>query len=132
MNKLPAQQLREKEAHIQALTQAREALEREIDVFNTTLAERRASVEALLEDFNDKIEEAREWLEAIHDDAQQAYDDRSERWQERERGQGYQAWLEELNTSLEPVEIDFPEDLELSADDTADLLEQVPEQPEST
>lgn len=131
MKKLSAQHLQEKADHVRSLTQAREALETEINSFNTALAQIRAGVETALQVFNDTIEAAREWLEAVKDEAQQAFDERSERWQESDRGQNYQSWIEALDPSLEAVEIDFPEDVELSGDDPADMLEQVPDEPDS-
>ena len=56
-------------------------------------------------------------------------DDRSEKWQEGERGQAYMAWQQEFSDNdLEAIELDQPEPLELSTGDQTEILEGLAEE----
>ena len=47
-------------------------------------------------------------LESVRDDAQQYYDDRSEGWQDGDKGQSYSEWIEQLEAAIEILN-DLPE-----------------------
>jgi hypothetical protein len=62
-----------------------------------------------------------EALQEAHDDAQEYFDDRSENWQEGERGEAYQEWIDSLDALRDTAE---------GIADIADELDDVPEAPE--
>jgi hypothetical protein len=69
----------------------------------------RDNVDARLEKLNSVCEEAAEFLEGIHDDQDSQAQDKSEKWQEGDRGQAVMSWLEELSdkTSFDAVSVDL-------------------------
>lgn len=120
-----------------------------IDKAAETLREKKAAVESAVEKFNefvhnaeDEIREAVTEYNAALEDAGSVADDiasrirdycdeRSEKWQEGERGQSYQAWIDEFETfDRSEIEIDYPPDIEDPNMDHADELERLQESPE--
>lgn len=61
-----------------------------------------------------------ETLEAAHNDAQAYFEDRSESWQEGERGEAYLEWVDQLSALHDTAE---------GIADTADELDDTPEAP---
>ena len=56
------------------------------------------------------------------DDAQAYFDDRSENWQEGEKGEAYQEWIDGLQEALDTAE---------GIADTADELDDAPDAPDA-
>lgn len=82
------------------------------------LEELREKIGELVEEFNekyvtplgDKMDEARGFVEDIQNERQEEFDDKSERWQEGERGEAAQSWLQQWEQGAS--ELDTPEPLE--------------------
>jgi len=108
-----------------------------------------ALVNEAVQDFNSALEVHRQELRDISEDFISAvadfrteYEDKSEKWQESDRGQATSSWLEELEDiaqrledatiAIELEEIDEPSDEELEYDleDLWDQLESISTQPE--
>ena len=91
----------------------------------------RAPIEALLAEYNEIIEEARGFAEDIATTAEGEFDDKSEKWQEGEKGQAVSEWKDAwASIELEAVEIEWPEDLAEPELEHADNLETLPVEPE--
>lgn len=77
--------------------------------------------------YNEIITEANGVVEDIASEAESAYDEKSEKWQEGDRGQAVYEWFSELqNAQMEEVEqIEVPEQPTLDHDGT---LENLPEE----
>lgn len=115
------------------LQSASERVESAITDFNTSMSELwNDSVLESLNDYNTVVEQAREFVEERHDQMQSQYEDRSEKWQQSEKGEAFQEWLnewEEAQSELEdidlamPVEVDTPD---FSAVDAMDELSMEP------
>jgi molecular chaperone DnaK (HSP70) len=72
--------------------------------------------EKYLAPLNEKIEEARGFVEDIKNERQEEFDDKSERWQEGERGEAAQEWLQSWeNAESELSEISNVEPPDLGA-----------------
>lgn len=101
---------------------------------STTLADLKAEIEAQrdilnakIEAFNEAVEETNGWVEDVARTIEEYIDERSEKWQESERGDAYGTWKDEWeNFTLEIV--DTVEEIEF--EDFADLLDALPHVPE--
>lgn len=56
---------------------------------------------------SERIDDIRADIEMLHSDAQEYFDDRSERWQEGEKGQEYQSLLDSLEEAIGDAETLF-------------------------
>jgi methyl-accepting chemotaxis protein len=84
----------------------------QIEELEQQIEEARDLAEQRIEDMNEAINELRSLAEELADDAEGYYDERSESWQESDRGDDYQSWIDEwreLADSLEDAELNAPE-----------------------
>jgi hypothetical protein len=99
----------------------------EIDAMSEPLAEMVSQVNDLIREYNEIVTEANGVLEDITSEVTNAIDEKSERWQESERGEAIISWRDELeNAQMEEVE-----EIEVPAMPTLDhdgQLENVPEE----
>jgi chromosome segregation ATPase len=130
MNKLSKQQEREKDEHMQEIRLRQTELNAAITVYNTKLEEIKTPVEKALETLNEKITAANEFLSNINADQESYYDERSEKWQEGDKGSEYSTWKDQFGEEFEEVTIDFPEELEEVDCNYDNTLENLPCQPE--
>lgn len=87
-------------------------LETAITDYNAAMAAAKEAVETELAALNESIEQAAQFMCDLHADAQSEFDERSEKWQESDRGQEFSAWVEEFQQEIPLVEIEFPDELE--------------------
>jgi hypothetical protein len=126
--KLDKQEIARRDKIFGELTEGRSALEDAVSVYNAALEELKAPVLAAVEKYNEAVEEARGFAEDIASQADGEIDDKSEKWQEGERGQAASAWKDEWeNASFDPYEIEFPEELAFEQPDHPETLENLPE-----
>jgi hypothetical protein len=67
------------------------------------------SIKPLLEEYNGIIGSINEFAENIKQRQQDYYDDRSESWQESDRGMEYECWKDEWDSFYELDEIECPD-----------------------
>jgi hypothetical protein len=79
--------------------------------FDTAVDEANAAIEDIYSALNERItrynellEEGRGVIEDIHSERQSDFDDKSERWQEGERGEATREWLDKLDSDKEEIE----------------------------
>lgn len=130
MNKLSKAQEREKGDHADAIRDKEEALNKAIEEYNTKLEELKGPVEKAVEEMNAAITAANEWAANIASDMETYYDERSEKWQEGDRGSAYSSWKENFGTELDEVEIEFPDALEEVSTGHPEALEELPDNPD--
>jgi hypothetical protein len=86
------------------------------DELDALFAEFREKFEPLVEAINEKRQAAHDVLDDIVREADEYFDDKSEKWQEGDRGVAYEEWKNNLSVErdnlAEEVEIEFPEDPE--------------------
>lgn len=93
-------------------------LETLVGVVEDEKAELEAAMQKLIDDFNEtvvaplreKMQEAYGFVEDIVNERQGEFDDKSERWQEGDRGQAAQDWLQTWERSL--IDLEAPLDAE--------------------
>lgn len=122
MNKLSKTQIEEKDSHATSLSEKRTALAAAVDAFNERMAEEWANVEASLVSYNDAVEAAEGWRGEIESEQSDYFDNRTEAWQEGDKGQAYTSWKDLWAEAWEPVELSKPDDLDLDADDLAEKI----------
>jgi vacuolar-type H+-ATPase subunit H len=87
-------------------------LEQAVGAVEDARNELQEEIAKLIADFNEKhvdplntkLEEAHGFVEDIVNERQGEYDDKSERWQDGERGQSAQSWLQEWESSMGELE----------------------------
>lgn len=87
------------------------------------LSAARVDVDAAIIKYNEVLYDARDFASTITADAQSHYDDKSDKWQEGDRGTSYQDFINEWE-GVELDDIDFDD-----VDDHAVKLEELPEEP---
>jgi hypothetical protein len=106
-----------------ALNAAIAAFNREVGPLARAVAEAQAK-------YNETVEQARTIASQISEVAQEAFDGKSERWQESDNGIQVRIWIEQWEVSLDDVDLDLPEPLEeIDPDEQASALESVSGRP---
>lgn len=129
--KLTKPKLRERDELLEKLRTAHSELDDAVRVFNEGLETLRAAFRPHVEAYNGVLGEVREWVEGVTSEAEDEMSEKSERWLDGERGEAAQSWITEWEqASFDDIDIDLPEDLDLSIiEDAAETLEQLPEEP---
>lgn len=130
MKALTKQQSSEKAAHVAALSAAAENLEKAVAEFNAVVEAAQEPVTAAVEEYNAALQEAANFVEAMASEIEAEIADKSERWQESEKGQAFDTWQQEWEAVVfDDIQIDFPDQLEGPDLSAANALEDLPEEP---
>ena len=130
MKKLTKEQLKERDALVSRLRDRRSDLETVLETYNAAVETAWGLVESAQTDFNDVIAEASEWMSNISSDIDEYTSGRSEKWQESDKASLYSNWKDAFDADLEEAEFEKPDDFELNIEDSAEVLEQLPEEVE--
>lgn len=116
------------EAAVAAIEKAKDELNTDIESFNIDMEEVRDEVRRSLQKYNDELAKLKDLYSELAGTAREYYDERSDTWREGDAGQAYSDWCDEMeNVDLEPIEIEFPD--ELGEPDYPELEELVPTEP---
>lgn len=127
--KLSKDQIKRRDEIMDDLQEKSEALESAVEKYNEALDEIRGDVEVALEAYNESLADAQEFVEEIASDANQAIEEKSERWQEGERGQEALSFKEAWEQiSVEGASIDFPDPIEFDGVDYAEEIGNAPDE----
>jgi hypothetical protein len=128
--KLDKQEIARRDQIKEELVELRGKLEDAVSTYNAALEGLKAPVEEALAAYNVAVEEARGFAEDIANQADNEISNKSEKWQEGEKGQAASEWKDAWeNEEFSEVEIQFPEELAI-ADEEIDhdgRLEGLPE-----
>jgi hypothetical protein len=132
MNKLSKDQIRDKAKHVEAIRLAHTDLADSILVFNKAMEAAWADVENAQEKYNATITEANDFVVGLAEKARAYFDEKSEKWQEGEKGEAHNAWVEDLESiSLDEADLSCPDPID-EPDSEADRLDDdLTEAPES-
>jgi len=128
--KLDKKEVGERDGLLEELRDARTALEEAVAAYNAAVEALKAPLLAELEKYNEVVEKARDFVEDIANVAEEQFGDKSEKWQEGEKGVAAREWIDAWqNEDLNAVEIEFPDELSLPDDETDHdgRLENLPE-----
>ena len=129
MNKLAKKQLKQRQDLSAQMEAAKEELEAAVETYNGAMSEAWEKVSEALNRLNETITAADEFRSEIESEQEEYYDERSERWQEGDAGQAYQAWKEDWGTELSEVEMEKPDDLEMPDVEAVENFEMLNEEP---
>lgn len=88
-------------------------LSQAISEFNAAMQEAWSKVEAAQTEYNELLGEISEFRDEIVSERQGEWDDKSEKWQEGERGEAAQSWITAWeNIDFSEVDISQPDELE--------------------
>jgi hypothetical protein len=91
--------------------------------YNEAVQSLREPVENALNLYNEIVQEARGFADDIANEHTDAFDDKSERWQDSETGEAVREWVDEWqNVVLEEIAPDWPADLDITDPENADAL----------
>ncbi len=122
MNKLSKEQSTKLEQLRARWVTARSDLEAEEATANEAIAAAAEKVNAWIADLNALIEEANELRGDVETSIQEAYDNKSEKWQDGDRGQAYYAWCSQWSEELAEVETIEGESLDVVSAVPEELL----------
>ena len=110
-------------AKADALNAAIATYNKEIEPLSRAVAEAQAG-------YNETMERARSLAGQISETAQEAFDAKSERWQDSDTGIQVRSWIEQWEMSLDDVDLELPELLEeIDPEKHAAALESGPGRP---
>ena len=75
-------------------------------------------IESLVSEYNDTVNAANAFIQEIHEKQDDYYSERSEKWQESDKGSDYESWMSEWEEEIEEIE---------SPDMYFELIEDLPE-----
>lgn len=114
-------------------------LREQAEALETTVTEVNAEIASLVEtkvneqikSYNETLQEARDLIEGFASDLRGEFDDKSETWQEGDRGQAVSSFVEEYEsvdlTDLDTIDME----ISLEVEDDASTLEALPTEPEA-
>jgi hypothetical protein len=107
--------------------QAMEELTEAVEGWNEMVRTKwETDVNSFLADYQGAVSEANELRDQIHSEMVEYFDNKSEGWQQGDRGDAYQTWMDEWDHEFATFEIEAPEEIDTPEDDVADLMEQLP------
>lgn len=99
-----------------------------VDAYNAATEEPRAAIEAAVEAYNALLGDATEFAQDIATQADNDISEKSEKWQEGERGQAATQWKDEWEgLSFDDLDIEMPDELTFDPPEHADTLDGVPD-----
>lgn len=114
-----------------ALEQKQENLESAIADFNADAQELWANLVAdKIDDYNKTVVATQNFIDQTREEIQTYYDERSESWQSGERGTSFDEWIDGWDVSLEEIDIDSPDGIDLPDFEAVGQLEELPEEPD--
>lgn len=130
MKRLSKQEQLERDSLAQAIDDAKTALESAVSEYNTKVSELWQPVENALTTYNGAVDDAQIFRDGIVGQMDDYIGERSEKWTEGDAGQSYQEWKDSWEgCSIEPIEIDSPEDIEIPDAEGADALRDLEVEP---
>lgn len=130
MKSLSKQQLQEKERIEGELREAFTKLEDAIEQYNLTLDQAWQAVQEAVDAHNAKVSEANDFASEVASDIESFVTDKSDKWQEGDRGQAYLAWQEAWNGDMDEVDLEKPDEISVPEDNVADIFADFPNEPE--
>lgn len=125
--KLSKEQVTERDTVAAEVRKQGAALNIAIAAFNQAIEPFSQAVGEALEAYNAALERARTLADGIVATAQAAFDAKSGKWQESDRGIQVRVWIEQWEVSLDDLDLELPAALsEVACDEQAGALEDAP------
>jgi hypothetical protein len=128
--KISNEQLARRRALVADLRERGRALNVAISTFNREIAPLVQHVAEALDSYNESLGRARDLADNIVTAAQEAFDTKSDKWQDSDKGEQVRHWIEQWEMSLDEVDLDLPAVLEeIDPEEPAGELEDAPGSP---
>ncbi len=131
---LSADDSKRRDGYVSELQELHGKLVDAIAVYNAALAVARGELMLAYNAYNSTVNEAKGFADDIASVNQEIYDERSEKWQESEKGEAAKEWIDEWESAeLEEFEDPFADEEELEAPDcVSEKLEALNVEPEGS
>jgi ClpP class serine protease len=124
--KLTVREQKRKGELVTGLRQARSQLEDSISEFNKAVADAKELLKVAEDKYNETLQEARGFCEDMTNDWDNQIAERSDSWRESEQAEAAQKLVNEWNgVSLDDVDLDMPDEIEVPSEDHSEVLEQL-------
>jgi hypothetical protein len=125
--KISNEQLARRRALAADLRERGRALNIAIAAFNREIAPLVQHVAEALDSYNESLQRARDLADNIAAAAQEAFDAKSDKWQDSDKGEQVRHWIEQWEMNLDEVDLDFPAVLEeIDPEEHAGEIEDAP------
>ncbi len=111
MNKLSKAQIAEKTALQTKLSIAKQECDEQLSAANALIQQANELLDRAVGDYNAVLEEINGWREGIAADQESFYDEKSEKWQEGEKGSAYSEWKDLWSNEIEDATYEEPSEL---------------------
>lgn len=129
--KITQDQIACRDALAEKLRAAWNVLDARVDDFNGAVSTAWDRVRVSIEEYDAIVQEARELRDEITNDLEQRIGEKSEKWQESERGKAASGLMDAWGSvQLDEIELDEPDGLETPDAEHAEELEGAPESSE--
>lgn len=119
----------------QRAVQAKTELDTGFEEYNRCLASAQEALEVLLTAYNEVVEEVNGFTEDIGRAHREVFDNRTNAWQDGERGRAANAWIEQYEEStIESLEVEWPTPLvveDMGITDIEERLDELPDEVEA-
>ena len=116
--------IKDRDELVQAAQYKLDNLNTEIARFNEAVTEAWEELEEALGEYNGALTDARDFVERVKDEFETQYGEKSDKWQEGDRGTAAREWIDSFdNIELDDAEIEQPEMLEEITTDGLEALE---------
>jgi len=127
MTKLSKNDLERRTALIEQLNAAHAALTEAVNDYNADIEEAWSKVDDAQNVYNAALSEAQEWVNDISAQIDDYIGERTDKWREGEKGEAYNNWKSEYDTTLAESDLSQPDELSLDGvENAADTLDQLP------
>ncbi len=128
MRSLTKEEMKQKAAIAVKLASLREDAETALGIYEEDCGAAFGKLEAAVNLLNEALEEAELFAEDIASDRRGDFDEKSEKWQEGERGSAAEEWISQWEgASFDRVELEQPQEITLDMDACA-VLDDLPEE----
>lgn len=129
--KLSKQDVERRDEYVKELRAAADVVEDAINVFNASMRDSWETAKQAIGKYNEIIAGVAGWRDDLVNQLESDIEEKSERWQDSEKGQSANDWKSEWeNLDLETYDIDMPDEVESETLSHADDLEAVASQSE--
>ena len=122
-------EVKERDEVIEAARRKLGALNTAISTFNERLEEQRSILDDATNDCNGAMQGVADYLERIKDRLTGEYDDKSEKWQEGEKGTTVRDWIDTFDIDFMDIDVEVPNDISEAECDELETLEGLETEP---
>jgi chromosome segregation ATPase len=98
-------------------------VEEAVNELNSVIASHLETVESAIEAYNEVVRDANEFRDNINTEQNEFFSEKSEKWQEGEKGDAYSSWMGEWENELPEATIELPAEVQVELTASVQLAE---------